>query len=160
MTQSADPVPAIHDGVFIFADKHTFDFYSAGANEFAARATGGVRFVTAIDSSTGAPTAGVAVAAGGGSWSSLSDRDAKFGFEPVDAKAVLAKVARMPITRWSYKSQGAIVRHIGPVAQDFKAAFDVGENDTTITTVDADGVALAAIQGLPQTVQEKDRKID
>jgi len=65
----------------------------------------------------------------------------------------------MPITRWSCKSQGKTVRHIGPVAQDFKAAFGVGENDTTITTVDADGVAFAAIQGLNQLSQEKDRKI-
>jgi hypothetical protein len=34
------------------------------------------------------------------------------------------------------------------MAQDFYAAFGVGEDDTHITTVDADGVALAAIQGL------------
>jgi len=46
------------------------------------------------------------------------------------------------------------VRHLGPVAQDFRAAFGLGRNDTTITTVDADGVALAAIQGLNQKLIE------
>ena len=146
------------NGAFLFADSSNFDFNSAAPNEFAARATGGARFVTGIDG-TGQPTTGVAIAAGGGSWSSLSDRNAKVGFEAIDPKWILSEVARMPITRWSYKSQGTSVRHIGPVAQDFKTAFGVGENDTTITTVDADGVALAAIQGLHQLVQEKDREI-
>ena len=47
------------------------------------------------------------------------------------------------------------VRHLGPMAQDFKAAFNVGESDTGITTVDADGVALAAIQGLNQKLQDE-----
>jgi hypothetical protein len=36
---------------------------------------------------------------------------------------------------------------MGPTAQDFRAAFGLGPNDTTISVVDADGVALAAIQG-------------
>jgi polyhydroxyalkanoate synthesis regulator phasin len=41
------------------------------------------------------------------------------------------------------------------VAQDFAAAFAVGEDDKHIATVDADGVALAAIQGLYQLVTEQ-----
>jgi len=61
---------------------------------------------------------------------------------------VLDKLVAMPVSEWSYIAQGEGVRHIGPMAQDFAAAFGVGENDTTISTVDADGVALAAIQGL------------
>ena len=48
------------------------------------------------------------------------------------------------------------LRHISPIAQDFSAAFGVGEDDTHINTVDADGVALAAIQGLYHLVQQKD----
>ena len=51
------------------------------------------------------------------------------------------------------------IRHIGPMAQDFYAAFGVGEDDRHISTVDADGVALAAIQGLYQVVQDKDAAI-
>lgn len=49
--------------------------------------------------------------------------------------------------------------HRGPLAQDFYAALSVGEDEKHITTVDADGVALAAIQGLNQNVEEKEREI-
>jgi hypothetical protein len=45
------------------------------------------------------------------------------------------------------------------MAQDFAAAFGVGESERHINTVDASGVALAAIQGLNQVVQEKDARI-
>jgi hypothetical protein len=45
------------------------------------------------------------------------------------------------------------------MAQDFRAAFSLGENDTTITTVDADGVALAAIQGLNDVLKAKEERI-
>jgi hypothetical protein len=42
------------------------------------------------------------------------------------------------------------------MAQDLYAAFGIGEDDRHISAVDADGVALAAIQGLYQLVLEKD----
>jgi peptidoglycan hydrolase CwlO-like protein len=59
------------------------------------------------------------------------------------------------MTTWNYKTQAKTIRHVGPMAQDFTAAFHVGENDTTISTVDEGGVALAAIQGLNQKVEEQ-----
>jgi hypothetical protein len=153
---------ANHQGAFVWADSSDFDFPSAETNEFAVRATGGVRFVSAIDVS-GVPVAGVSLPAGSGSWSSLSDRNAKENLRPVDGRVVLEKVAALPLATWNYKSQNTAVRHIGPMAQDFRAAFGVGENDTTITTIDADGVALAAIQGLNQKfdeqLKEKDTRI-
>jgi hypothetical protein len=96
---------------------------------------------------TGA-NSGVTMAAGGGSFTSLSDRRVKTAIESVDALAILERVVELPISTWSYIAQGTDVRHIGPMAQDFKSAFAVGESDTGITTIDADGVALAAIQGL------------
>src|SRR6266702_2011689 len=89
-----------------------------------------------------------------GTISSLSDRDAKERFEPVDSRDVLDKVAALPLSKWSYKSDRAN-RHIGPVAQDFYATFAVGLDDKGICTVDADGVALAAIQGLNQKLEEQ-----
>jgi hypothetical protein len=49
------------------------------------------------------------------------------------------------------------VRHIGVMAQDFAAAFSVGEDERHISTVDADGVAIAAIQGLYEIVRERER---
>jgi trimeric autotransporter adhesin len=91
---------------------------------------------------------GVTLAANSGAWSSLSDRRLKTALQAVDAGAILDKLAALPLNTWSYVAQGTGVRHIGPMAQDFAAAFAVGENDTTISTIDADGVALAAIQGL------------
>ena len=65
----------------------------------------------------------------------------------IDDAAVLDKVAALPISRWSYKSEHG-VRHVGPMAQDFYAAFKVGEDDKHITSIDEDGVALAAINAL------------
>ena len=147
-----------HDGAFLFADSNDIDFKSVVANEFAVRATGGARFVSAIDG-IGNPTAGVTLTAGGGSWSSISDRNAKANFAALDGRDVLARLAQIPIQTWNYKSQDPSIRHIGPMAQDFYAAFGVGHDDKHISTVDADGVALAAIQGLYQLVQEKDAQI-
>jgi hypothetical protein len=77
-----------------------------------------------------------------------SDRNRKENFAAVDGEAMLAKVVALPITSWNYTFEDPSVRHIGPMAQDFKAAFDVGATDKAIAKVDADGVALAAIQAL------------
>ena len=74
-----------------------------------------------------------------------SDRNAKENFTPVDAREVLNKVLALPVSRWNYK-EDKTQQHLGPMAQDFRAAFGLGPNDTSIATVDADGVALAAIQ--------------
>lgn len=87
-----------------------------------------------------------------------SDRNAKQNFTSVNPREVLAKVAALPITEWSYKTISD-VRHIGPVAQDFYAAFGVGGDDKGISTVDADGVALAAIQGLNEKLGEKEAEL-
>ncbi len=148
-----------HDGVFLFADSNDFAFHSTTADQFRVRATGGVQFVTAINGTTGADTAGVQVAAGGGSWSALSDRSLKANLSAVDSQAVLQAVADMPISTWNYTAQDTSIRHIGPMAQDFYAAFNVGEDERHITTIDADGVALAAIQGLNEVVEEKETRI-
>jgi len=80
-----------------------------------------------------------------------SDRTLKERFETVDPRVVLAAVATLPIERWSYK--GEPVRHLGPMAQDFAAAFGLGADDRHIFPLDAAGVALAAIQGLQALAQ-------
>jgi len=85
----------------------------------------------------------------GKQFNNTSDRNAKANFRRVDSLEVLGKVARLPISSWNYKSDPASVRHIGPTAQDFKAAFGLnGADDKHISTIDEGGVALAAIQGL------------
>ena len=83
-----------------------------------------------------------------------SDRNAKEHFAPVNPTDVLEKVVSLPITRWNFK-QEAGVQHVGPVAQDFHAAFGLGTDNKHIATVDADGVALAAIQGLNQKMEQQ-----
>lgn len=90
-----------------------------------------------------------------------SDRNAKENFAPVDNQAVLARVAALPVTKWNYKTDQKGVQHIGPMAQDFQAAFGLdGPDDKHISVVDEGGVALAAIQGLNQKLQEQMREKD
>src|SRR5579859_894228 len=138
-----------HTGSFVWGDNSTTNDVTATAdNQFVARTSGGVIFYTKSDLSTG-----VSVAAGGGSWSSLSDRNVKANFAPIDGRQILAQVLAMPVTTWNYKSQAASIRHIGPMAQDFHAAFQVGEDDKHITEIDEGGVVFAAIQGLNQKLE-------
>ena len=88
-----------------------------------------------------------------------SDRRAKTDLEPVDPMEVLERVVDLPIERWRFKTEDEGVKHVGPMAQDFHEAFGLGESDTAIATVDADGVAFAAIQGLNLRLNEKDAEI-
>ena len=94
----------------------------------------------------------------------ISDRNKKENFVAIDPSDVLARVAAMEITTWNYTFEHPSVRHIGPMAQDFQAAFEVGSTDKSIFTVDADGVALASIQALHAEVvtlrSEKERLED
>ena len=140
---------ATNSQCFVWADGNV-DTYSTTNYQFMVRAIGGTIFYSGNTANNG-----VQLAPGAGAWTSLSDRRAKSDVQPVDTQAVLAKVASLPVSTWRYNSQDATIRHIGPMAQDFKAAFGVGETDTGITTIDADGVALAAIQGLNQKAEEQ-----
>ena len=77
----------------------------------------------------------------------------------MDERAILDRVTDLSIETWNYRAEGAAVRHIGPMAQDFRQAFGLGDDARYITTVDVDGVALAAIKGLRQLVREKEREL-
>lgn len=85
-----------------------------------------------------------------------SDRNLKANVTPVDKQEVLKRLAKMPISTWNYKDEDPSLRHVGPMAQDFYATFGVGGDDKRIHFIDANGVALAAIQGLYQSIKEKD----
>jgi trimeric autotransporter adhesin len=98
-------------------------------------------------------TGGNASLSNGGTWTNASSRSYKEGFAAVDPQAILAKVAALPITTWTYK-QSAEGSHMGPMAEDFKASFGLAGDGRSIGTVDADGVALAAIQGLNQKLEQ------
>jgi altronate dehydratase len=96
----------------------------------------------------------------GGDWTNASDRNLKENFASVDGSEVLQKLQGLDILRWNYKSQDETVTHIGPVAQDFAAAFNVGMDSTSISSVDPAGVALAAIKQLDETQRELAAKVD
>jgi hypothetical protein len=83
-----------------------------------------------------------------------SDFSLKREFVAVDADAVLERVMALPITTWSYRSEDPSVRHLGPMAQDFKASFGLGSTDKAISKIDADGVALTSIQALGERLRE------
>jgi hypothetical protein len=85
-----------------------------------------------------------------------SDRNSKMNIQDIDGKDILERVAALPISTWEYKADSG-VKHLGPMAQDFHAAFGLGESPTGISTIDTGGVALAAIKGLKQ---EKDSQIE
>lgn len=146
---------ARHAGAFVWGDATDADVPSVADNSFVARASGGVVFYSSADL-----TAGVQLPAGSGSWATLSDRAAKENVQPVDTRAVLEKLCAVPLATWNYRSQDQAVRHLGPMAQDFQAAFGLGDDDKRIATVDADGVALAAIQGLNGILKEKQAEIE
>lgn len=144
---------ANHAGAFVWGDVAEDDIASVANNSVTFRAAGGYR----LFSNSGA-TLGVQLAPNATAWAVLSDRNVKENFAPIDTRDTLEKVAALPLTAWNYKADPDHRRYIGPVAQDFHAAFGLG-NDTSISTLDADGVSLAAIQGMYQVVQEKEARI-
>ncbi len=83
----------------------------------------------------------------GGVFTNASSRDLKHDFKAVDVDDMLARVLSLPITSWQYRASPE-GRHVGPVAEDFRDIFALSGDGKSISTVDADGVALAAIQGL------------
>lgn len=66
----------------------------------------------------------------------------------VDGKEVLQRLADLPISSWRYKWEQSGIRHLGPMAQDFRAAFGLGDDDRTIGVLDANGVTMVAVQAL------------
>ena len=145
---------ATHDGAFVWADNINADFFSTAVNQFNILAQGGTRIFT-----NNTLTAGVLLAAGGNGWSAVSDVAYKQNFALVDARSILEKLSEMPVGQYNLASQDPSIQHMGPTAQDFRKAFGLGESETLINSLDSDGVALAAIQGLYEMMQEKDAEI-
>jgi hypothetical protein len=134
-------------GSFVYGDTSTLPSLTPVAavfpNEFVVRAAGGFRFRTSGDLSTGCD-----LPSGSGTWACTSSRSAKHRVSAVDGEALLARLRKVPVNTWSYRSEPGDVRHIGPFAEDFRAAFDLGTSSTSIGLQDIDGVNLAAAQAL------------
>ena len=127
--------------------------YPTANNQFVARGCGGIKLYTSQNLSSG-----VEVAAGGGSWSSISDRNVKENFTALDGEEILRRLRKVPVSSWNYKTQPSEIRHIGPMAQDFFAAFKVGESDRLINSLDIDGVNLAGVRALDvRTAKQQDQ---
>ena len=88
----------------------------------------------------------------GGTWTNASDRNLKENFATMTPADILQKIDQLPVTEWNYKNEGPTIKHIGPVAQDFYAIFQVGNSSTSISTIDPGGVALLGIQALDQKI--------
>ena len=88
-----------------------------------------------------------------------SDRSTKREIVAVDPQEILAKLDRLPISTWNRKTDLPAIRHMGPMAQDFAAVFELGEDDLHIATIDMAGVSMAAIQALHAGMKERDAEI-
>ena len=144
---------AKHNGSFVWCQQNDVACDSKGTNSFLVSVSGPIYFYD------GSGSQGCFLSAGSGSWSCSSDRNLKENIVPIDSRSVLERVTQMPISQWSMKADTAGHKHIGPMAQDFYAAFALGDTDKYIAQGDAQGVALASIQGLYQVVQEKEERI-
>lgn len=164
VAMGASAAPPKHKGSFVYTDGYTPasgaqapPFTSRAENSFNVRATGGVKFVTGY--TPNGRELGVVLSAGSSAWSVLSDRDTKDHIVAVDTQSVLhTLVHKVPISTWSY--EGDTVRHMGPMAQDFYDAFELGGSRRHISSIDADGVAMAALQGLHAVHREAQREVD
>ena len=91
-----------------------------------------------------------------GNWIGFAEGSAQTNFTEVDTKAVLAKVSSLAIGTWNYMTEAANApRHLGPFVHHFRAVFGLGPSKKTVPAVDVAGVALAAIQGLNQKIEEQ-----
>jgi hypothetical protein len=127
------------------------------------RATGGVRIVVGIDETAPGPETvptWQCTFSDGSSWTCSSSRTLKENLDAVDGRNVLELLAQVPVYRWNGKGQDPAIRHMGPTSEDFYAAFGLGDDQRAIATIDLDGVALAAIQGLNDVTQEQGAQIE
>jgi hypothetical protein len=125
-------------------------FDVSATNSFHVRASGGARFLTNSANDTG-----TFLSSGGTAWNVGSHSSLKEGFAAIDPREVLDALAAIPLTTWSLRGQDPSIRHLGPMAEAFWAAFGLGHGEAVINTADADGVAFAAIQGLYEVVKEQ-----
>ncbi|MFL5539067.1 MAG: tail fiber domain-containing protein [Longimicrobiaceae bacterium] len=167
-------------GSFVFSDRSSVDTLRAGVNHSANwRVTGGFRIFTSSNLTTGVTIQSGAVASNWcsgqtnaviststcaylsdtGVWTNASDVNRKHLFRPVSGEDVLGRLCTLPITTWAYRNDDPGVRHMGPTAQDFRAAFGLGNDKRAIGTVDEGGVALAAAQALDARTRSQQQRI-
>ncbi len=93
----------------------------------------------------------------GGVWTNSSDKNKKENFKDLDAADILASINKLKITQWNYKAESSSTMHIGPMAQDFHALFNLGGSETSISTIDPAGVSLIGIQALSKRIEDLEK---
>ncbi|MBT4640778.1 MAG: tail fiber domain-containing protein [Deltaproteobacteria bacterium] len=88
-----------------------------------------------------------------------SDRSLKENLEEVDPQQILNALSNIPISTWNYLDNSPSIHHMGAMAQDFYAAFELGVDNRHISPLDTAGVSFAAIQALNQKLLEKEIEI-
>lgn len=91
--------------------------------------------------------------------SSTRNDDVQAASEPVDGYEILERLRSLPISTWSYVWDPPTTRHLGPMAQDFMAAFGLGDDDTRIHVLDASGVNMVAIQALCRRLETLEARV-
>jgi hypothetical protein len=84
----------------------------------------------------------------------ISDKNLKYDKRSLAPEAVLERLMTLPIATWTYNHEPPGVRHVGPMAQDFYATFGLGASDDYIAPIDANGVALVALQQIYRELQQ------
>jgi trimeric autotransporter adhesin len=153
------------EGTFAAGDESTTDSVrNQTSNEFRIRYNGGIRLRVSTAANGNTPGAGgnvgcdltVAVP----SWTCASSRTLKENFQAVDGEDVLSRIRGIPISTWNMIGGGPEVRHLGPVAEDFYAAFPLGLGETTIGMGNIDGVNLAAAKALEARTVRLQEQLD
>jgi hypothetical protein len=146
------------DGSMVVGDDAYFQTaYSSADNQLTMRFIGGYRLWSSYPDST----SGVYMRHGQSGWSNYCDRNKKENFEEVDGEWVLRKIRNIPITKWNYKRTDTNDKYIGPMAQDFYAAFHLGGTDSLgINTICIDGINMKGVQALEKRTSEMQVEID
>jgi len=140
------------DGSMVIGDDAYFQTaYAAEDNQLTMRFIGGYRLWTSYPDST----AGAYMRHGANAWSYYCDRNLKENFEVIDDEWILNQIRSMPITKWNYKKGNTKAKYIGPVAQDFYKAFQLGGTDSLgINTLCIEGVSIAGVKALEKRTSE------
>jgi hypothetical protein len=96
-----------------------------------------------------------------GVWTANSSRDTKENFRELAPGEALARIAKLSVPEWNYKGEDRAVRHIGPIAEDFHAAFGLnGASNKMVSHIDPAGVALAGLKDVARKLDEQQRQLE
>lgn len=157
------------DGAMVIGDDTYFaTTYSPNDNCLSMRFTGtynicqkAYELFTNWDTTSHSSTTGVYMNSGQSGWSAVCSRAVKENFMPVGGEWVLGRIRSLPITQWNYKGIDPSVKYIGPVAEDFWDAFQLGGTDNKgINSVCIEGVTLAGVKALEARTHEMQEQIE